>query len=506
MMYPVQTGRTRRRLLLTLAAPLLITAPAPAAAYGNEEIDAKLDVLQQQIASSAPRFSVNGYFTFAGSVTDQRDGTYDRVSSDRWDLESLSRGALQIDFKINDDTRFVTQLLSRGDQGWQTHAEWAFLAHRVSEDLTVRAGRLRIPMFLFAETQDVGYTQPWVKPPAEIYTLQFSSYEGIDLRYGFEGAGADWTVQPFVGVARLDSWEGEGAVSRGDNIHGLDITANWENVTARAGYFSAGTSIPDFPLANLAYSINSGIRDAAADGAASGAASGAAIGAASAAASAAATGACAGAGYFTLTDCPASVYTPTYNTVYDTTYSSTYDTVYDATYGSVAAGLPDPDLSVTNKNARFWTVSLRYDDGKLMLLTEYLGSKFDGYFTDTTSCYGTFGYRFGRLMPHVTWAHSRVDDPEERDFSSVAWDQDGPGPAPAFDNPAGTFISSVFALDQRSWTVGVRYDLAPGIALKTEATRVGDFAAGSSGQWAPDGTTPAPDELWVYRASVDMAF
>jgi hypothetical protein len=516
------TSPRQRRQRIPLATALALTtgfAAAPAAmAYTDAEVDQKLDSLQQQLLSAAPRFKANGYFTFAGSVTDEKSGTYDDVSSHDMNLESLSRAALQLEFRVDNDTRFVTQLLSEGGQGWQMHAEWAFLAHDISNSTTVRAGRLRLPMFLYSETIDVGYTQPWVTGPAELYgLLQFSSYEGVDLRYRFDAAGGDWSVQPFFGYAKLNNWEGVSSDSRGDEIHGLDVTANWGDFTARVGYFGATLNIPAFPLANVAYGINDSIRESAGDGAASAAAtaaaSGAATGAATGAGTGAATGACAGAGFAgpALASCPASIYTPAYNAAFQSTYDSTYNSVYDSTYSTVyntvTGAMPDPDLSVTDVGTKFWSVGLRYDDGTLLMLTEYGGSKLEGFFSDTTSCYATLGYRFGKLQPLLTWSHVRVDDPEARAFSSVAWDMDGPGPAPASANPGGAFIAQAFALDQQSTTIGLRYDASPGIALKAEASLVGEFAPGSSGQWIPDNPpAPLPDEFMVYRASLDVVF
>lgn len=510
-----------------LMTAVLLSAGAPAQAYTDSEVDQKIEALQQQLVSAAPRFKTNGYFTFAGSVTDEKDGTYDDVSSDTMSMESLSRAALQLEFAVNDDTRFVTQLLSEGAQGWQTHAEWAFIAHDLTNSTTVRAGRLRLPIFLYSETIDVGYTQPWVTGPAEMYgLLQFSSYEGVDLRWQFAGAGADWSLQPFFGYAKLDIWEGVGSDSRGDKIHGFDLTGTWGDFTARIGYMGASLNLPNFSLANAAYRINDTIRESAgsdaatsaATSAAQGAGMGAGLGAGSAAGTGAATGACAGAGFAgpALANCPASIYTPAYEAAYqaayqgayDSAYASTYDTVYTSTYNAVTGAMPDPDLSVVDTDTQFWSMGLRYDDGSLLLLTEYSGAKIDGFFSDTTSCYATVGYRFGKWQPLLTWSHVRVDDPEERRFTATAWDPDGPfGPAPAAPNPGGALIAQAFALDQQSTTLGLRYDVRPGVAFKTEATLVGDFAPGSSGQWIPaNPPAPLPDEFWVYRASLDVVF
>jgi hypothetical protein len=492
---------------------------APALPPATDNLDARFDALQGQIDALRPRFSLNGYFTFTGGATDQRDGTFNETWTDNADFESQSRAAVQLEMRIADDTRFVTQLLAEGPQGWNAHAEWAFLAHDLTEDITVRAGRLRIPLFLYSETLDVGYTQPWVETPTEMYgLLSFSSYEGVDARFRFETLGADWSFQPFFGYAHLNESESVSSDSYGDEMHGFDLTANWDDLTARIGYWGSRMSIPSFPLADVANDINQSVRDAAgagiatgADAAATGAATGAAIGAASGAAPAAAggagIGAAAGQGCFGpyATYTPAceqaywqaytATYTTVYNTTYDSVYASTYDSVYDSiydpAYAGVVAATQTPNLTVEDVDTQFISAGLRYDNGNVFLLTEFAQGKIDGFFPDVTSCYGTVGYHVGKVMPHLTYSHVRVDDPEERQFT----------------DPGGLFIKQAFALDQNTWTAGVRYDLKPGIAIKADASKVGDFAPGSSGQWVPDNpTAPLPDHFWLYRASLDIVF
>lgn len=527
MRHPRSAGTPDARHARFLLLGLLASSFPLAHAHEHESAgDTRLAAIEEQLANQAQllqqgianpsRFKVNGYFSAGAIGTDQEGGLYDESAGDDTDFEALSRAALQLEFRIDDDTRFVTQLLSRGSEGWQTRAEWAYLAHDISPSTTVRAGRLRQPLFLYSETLDVGYTQPWVKGPAEMYgILRFSSYEGLDLRHRFTAAGADWSVQPYLGYAKLNSWDGQPGESRGDEMHGIDITAMWGDLTARLGYFGSRLNIPNFGLATVAYRINENVRGSIADGAATSAAGnaapGAAIGAATQAGSGAATGACAAAGHVDPATCPASVYSPAYNTAYNTVYQSTYQSVYDSTYdtvySNVSNGLPDPDLSVKDADTRYVSFGLKYESGNWLLLTEYAGSRIKGFFTDLTSCYGTAGYKFGKVMPHVTFSHLRVDDPENRRFSDVAWDPDGPGPAPAQANPGGAFVASAYAIDQQSWTFGVRYDYRPGMALKAEASRIGDFTPGSSGRWVPESSSvPLPDDFWVYRASVDIVF
>src|SRR5690606_30590276 len=65
--------------------------------------------------------------------------------------------------------------------------------------------------------------------------------------------------------------------------------------------------------------------------------------------------------------------------------------------------------------------------------------------------------RFGKLMPHITWAFV---------------DAEG---ATTVNTALGQGLFSQYADRQKSWTLGARYDLTTGIALKAEATRYYDF-------------------------------
>lgn len=127
MTHSRQGGRGGVPRLLLLAAAIGTAATSVTShAYTDEEIDSRFNALQQQVAATpapAPmaipaeesRFKVSGYFSFTG--TDQPGGVYATNSSDNTDFETLSRAAVQLEFRIDEDTRFVTQLLSRGEDG-----------------------------------------------------------------------------------------------------------------------------------------------------------------------------------------------------------------------------------------------------------------------------------------------------------------------------------------------------------------------------------------------------
>lgn len=67
---------------------------------------------------------------------------------------------------------------------WKGNLEWAYLSWKATEGLTVRVGRLRLPIYMYSETLDVGVTHPWLRLPDEVYSqVQLSNYEGADALY-----------------------------------------------------------------------------------------------------------------------------------------------------------------------------------------------------------------------------------------------------------------------------------------------------------------------------------
>jgi len=462
---------------------LLVFLPMQSLAYTSDELDTRFMALQNQLQSASDRVRMNGFFSFVGTRLHKDGYSYrDDTTSDP-SFENLSRLGLQFDFRISEDTRLVTQLLSRGWKGWESHAEWAFLSHRFSPDLTGRAGRLRTPLFINSEFIDAGFAYPWAAPPAEIYSLlSFTSYEGIDLRYNFDALGGLWSVQPFFGYVRLTEREERAGLATGDEIHGFDLSANWGNFSARAGYFAARASTTS-SLGAIATGINQSIREGIATSAAEGAVQGALF--------EAGCGPGGTADFATCTNIQQSV----------------FDETFDATLTGLAISLPDPDVTIDRNKSSFFSVGFSYDDGKWLLMTEYGKGEFEGFLPDSTSCYGTLGYRIGKLMPHLTYSHIRADDPEERRFQDVAWTTPPPAPPQEMDNPGGAFLQQVFNLDQESWIAGVRYDHGHGVALKLEAQRSSGFDTDSTGLFAPANPDAShPDHIWVYRVALDVMF
>ncbi|MBT9520536.1 MAG: hypothetical protein IV101_06545, partial [Dechloromonas sp.] len=54
------------------------------------------------------------------------------------------------------------------DTDWQTSLAWAFVSWRPSDDWLIRAGKIRLPLMLNTENNDVGATFDFARLPQEV--------------------------------------------------------------------------------------------------------------------------------------------------------------------------------------------------------------------------------------------------------------------------------------------------------------------------------------------------
>ena len=83
------------------------------------------------------------------------------------------------------------------------HIEWADLKYQVTPELSVRAGRIVIPSFLVSDSRQVGYSNPWVRPPLDLYSLiPVTENDGVDASYRLHTGRVLQTLVAEYGDAR----------------------------------------------------------------------------------------------------------------------------------------------------------------------------------------------------------------------------------------------------------------------------------------------------------------
>lgn len=169
------------------------------------------------------RIQVRGYGTVGvvHSDEDQADfvsmpmlQTEGAGHTDSWSTNVDGRAGLQIDAKLTERLSAVVQLVSEaagnntcdGDPNEQfvPSLEWANLSYKVTDDLTVRAGRIVLPFLSYAEFRKVGFAQHWLRAPVEVYGMvPFTSSDGADVSYRLHAGDAINTLRAHYGYQSL---------------------------------------------------------------------------------------------------------------------------------------------------------------------------------------------------------------------------------------------------------------------------------------------------------------
>lgn len=405
----------------TLLAVLTATAMAPAFA---DDLANRLAVAETRLAaleqqnSVAERVHINGFMTFGMERTNTIRGTvvdpmgapiadqpisYQNSDTD-WNLRSLSRAGIRITTDINERTSAVVQLLSQGDDDYNTEVQWAYVAYELTPGLTWRAGRLVLPTYMHSQYTKAGYAYPWIELPAQVYgTLPIDTMEGMDLTWSFNTGNVSHTANITWGAVDLETATGSYQVK---NQTGVNLTSRWQDWSSRVSYSIGQTTLalPDLtPGPNLA-----------------------------------------------------------------------------------PFGLDD-------EFGYFASIGGQYDNGQWLLMAELVRLGVNApanWFPTQTAGYITTGYRIGRLLPHLTWSTVDSDDSSECSADPVA---------------CGSLASSN-AVRSKSWTLGARYDLSTGIALKAEASRFYDFSNDEVTNAALFSGLPTSSNPTVFRLAVEAAF
>ena len=186
--------------------------------------------IKRSIEKQQSVFKINGFLSAGATKADPAVSDQNLTFKDDISFDTDSIVGLQTSFQLSADADVTVQMIARAADNWELEAEWAFLRYHLTEDLSFRAGRLRLPLYLFSESLDVGFSYPWVRPPSEIYALPISNYEGIDLLY--TKASGDWVhqFQVFTGEDSDDNFQTS-------NFFGGNITSSSGPWTYRASAF-----------------------------------------------------------------------------------------------------------------------------------------------------------------------------------------------------------------------------------------------------------------------------
>jgi hypothetical protein len=154
-------------------------------------------------------------------------------------------------------------------------------------------------------------------------------------------------------------------------------------------------------------------------------------------------------------------------------------------------------VDATDKRLSFTTVGASYDSGTLFAQAEYgkRGSK-TLLLAETTAWYATAGYRFGNVMPHITYSEAKVDN---------SLTQNVVPPMDPFSDLAaglGTLLASSNTA-QKTVAIGARWQFHRNADLKVQWDHV-KLPGGAIGNF--NASAPFASSVNVYSVAVDFVF
>jgi len=200
------------------------------------------------LSNQTQAIEFDGFLTAGFAVHDQTqtDGKkviyLDEVTDDVTFLQD-SKFGLQITADVAKDMKVVAQLLaSAEDNNYSVDVEWAYLDYAASESTSLRAGRIKQPVFLISDYLEVGYAYPWIRPPAEAYSnMPVDSIIGVQLLYQTKIGSMNFGFQPYFG-SNTEDVPGTSANFFADNYIGMALRLENRYFTMQLSSFQTDVS------------------------------------------------------------------------------------------------------------------------------------------------------------------------------------------------------------------------------------------------------------------------
>ncbi|NML28076.1 hypothetical protein [Zoogloea dura] len=220
-----------------LAATLLIAIQTCAGA-----------ALASEVTSPSP-FSLSGFGTIGTVRTDKDDRafrssiTQNSGASTNFDFSVDSVLGLQGSYKFSNTLDVTLQSVVRKDSSgsYDPKLTFAFLRAHATPELTIRAGRMRTPFFMYSDSLNLNYASPWVRPPVEVYSLNpFADLDGLDAFYRLPISDMELEVHAYGGRSNLDARESTGNLT---SIRGIKASLSASRLTLQANFAKANLAL-----------------------------------------------------------------------------------------------------------------------------------------------------------------------------------------------------------------------------------------------------------------------
>ncbi|MFZ2209881.1 MAG: hypothetical protein WAV22_14535 [Porticoccaceae bacterium] len=401
----------------------------------------------------SPVFTLHGFGTLSAVHSDQNRS--DLVSSvylqpngagatSAWSMAVDSKAGVQLDARFGPRLSAVLQVVSkhRYDNSWTPEIEWANVKYQFTPELSARLGRTVAPMFMRSDTANVGYTNPWLRGPQEIYGMvPITHLDGVDLAWNVPVGPVRNAFQANFGYNKFKAVDG--VEITGKNAWIVSDTVEYEDLTLRLSYLAVDLTFDSADLDSLFNGL-SGVGD-----------------------------------NLTAAGFPVA--------------------------GSRAYALGNR-YRLDDTPLEIFSVGARFDPGDWLLMGEWARLTDAGVLPKTQGWYVTGGYRFGKTTPYLTVAELNSETPRESGIPLAGLPSGPlSGAGDALNRGLGVVLNMA-APSQKSLTLGLRWDLLDSAALKFEYehVRLDDLSGGRFGNLQP-GFKPGGDAD-LFSIALDFVF
>lgn len=217
---PIVTQRALAPSLLLACLCLVSAASESFEVTDNLEVSGFVRVIGGYLNSD--NHSVEGY----------RDG---------FSLHQQSLIAIQPTYHVTGRLSGTVQWIGHSGEGRESGVEWAYLTYDFNDQWQIKAGKLRMPLFYYSDSIDVGYSYSWISPPMQLYNNKlFPTFEGGNISYS--ASLGDYSLRleglygyynndyVMIGGTRLD------AEARIDDMYGFNLNLGSGSYNVRLAY------------------------------------------------------------------------------------------------------------------------------------------------------------------------------------------------------------------------------------------------------------------------------
>ncbi len=194
--------------------------------------------------AGAVETSFDGFFTLGTGRVSESGVEYAGYDEDG-SFKPDSVAGLQFSADFSDRFGAVGQVILRGDEDFEPEIEWAYLKFSATENLMLRVGRLRPPLFAVSDYYDVGFAYPWVRPIEEVYAnAPITHHDGVDFILSHRIGGWDATLQGYYGNEDGEQIAAGSLTHRDiDSLMGITYTVDKNFLSLRASVHGADVTL-----------------------------------------------------------------------------------------------------------------------------------------------------------------------------------------------------------------------------------------------------------------------